>query len=251
MGALHAGHVSLVKKAAKDCQFVAVSVFVNPSQFGPGEDYEKYPRQIEKDAKILEEEKADILFAPIQEEIYPENFGVWINVENLSEKFEGKFRPGHFKGVCTIVAKLFNIIQPDKAYFGWKDIQQLIIIKKMARDLNLPVDIIGLPTIRDNNGLALSSRNIYLSAEGRKRALCLYNALHKIYEMVEYSYIKDTKILLEEGKKIILKEPVIIDYFEAININNLEQIKRIEKETGVIGAIRVENVRLIDNIIWE
>lgn len=251
MGALHRGHISLVKKAVEDCGFAVVSIFVNPSQFGPGEDYEKYPRQIEKDIKILRNENIDVVFIPAPEEMYPENFGTWVNVEKLSEKIEGKFRQCHFKGVCTIVAKIFNIIQPDMAYFGWKDAQQLIIIKKMAEELNLSIDIVGMPTVRDKDGLALSSRNVYLSPGGRKKATSLYNSLHKIYEMVEYSGVRDTGILLNSGKKIILKESVIIDYLEAVSLLTLEPVKEIVKGTGILGAIRVENIRLIDNILWE
>ncbi len=251
MGALHRGHISLIKKAVEDCEYVVVSVFVNPTQFGPGEDYKTYPRQIENDIKILQEEKIDVLFLPTPEEMYPKNFETWINVENLSEKFEGKFRPGHFKGVCTVVAKLFHIIQPDQAYFGWKDAQQLIIIKKMVKDLNMPVDIIGMPTLRDNDGMALSSRNIYLSPEGRRKALCLYNSLHKMFKMVKYLGINDADVLLEEGQKIILKEKVNIDYLECVSLLTLEPVKKIKKGTGILGAIRIENIRLLDNMIWE
>ncbi len=251
MGALHQGHISLIKKSMEECQYNVVSIFVNPAQFGPGEDYEKYPRSIEADIKILQKENIDILFVPTTEEMYQKNFGTWINVEKISEVFEGKLRPGHFCGVCTIVGKFFNIIQPDKSYFGWKDAQQLIIIKKMVKELNIPVKIIGMTTIRDKDGLALSSRNTYLSPEGRKKATCLYKSLHKMWEMVIYNSITDTEILLEEGKKIILKESVKIDYLEVINLSNFKPVKKIEKQTGIIGAVRIDNVRLIDNIIWE
>jgi pantoate--beta-alanine ligase len=251
MGALHRGHVSLVKRAVKDCGFIVASIFINPSQFSPGEDYKKYPRQLEKDIKILSDENVDLLFTPSPEDMYPENFETWIEIKALSGKLEGKFRPGHFKGVCTVVAKLFNIVQPERAYFGWKDAQQLVIIKRMTNDLGFPIQVIGMPTIREEDGLAASSRNACLSKDGRKKSLCLYHSLRKMSEMVEYFNIRDVKTLLKEGKKIIADEEVILDYLEAVDLYNLEPVAAISKNTGILGAIRVKNVRLIDNIIWE
>jgi len=250
MGYLHSGHISLIRKAKEECDYVVVSIFVNPTQFGPGEDFERYPRDIERDRKILEKEKVDLVFNPEIEEMYKENFKTWVMVDELSDILEGKFRPGHFKGVCTVVLKLFNIVQPDKAYFGWKDAQQLIIIKKMVNDLNIPVEIIGCPTIREEDGLAASSRNVYLKKEEREKALCLYKALKKIEEMIKKNKIYDSKTLIEEGKKIIQKYPdVELQYLEIVNINDLKPVERIDKNIIVLGAIKIGNIRLIDNLI--
>ncbi|MGB9678110.1 MAG: pantoate--beta-alanine ligase, partial [Candidatus Ratteibacteria bacterium] len=205
MGYLHKGHISLIRRAREECGFVVVSIFVNPTQFGPEEDFDRYPRDFERDRKILEEEKIDLLFAPEVDEIYPSDFKTWVYVERYSDIFEGKFRPGHFKGVCTVVLKLLNIVQPDRSYFGWKDAQQLIIVKKMVEDLNIPCEIIGCETIRADDGLAESSRNVYLNEQQRKKATCLYKALKRIEEMVKKEKIYDCKRLIEEGKKIIEK----------------------------------------------
>ncbi|MDO8735135.1 MAG: pantoate--beta-alanine ligase, partial [Elusimicrobiota bacterium] len=173
MGALHQGHISLIRRARKENDIVAVSIFVNPSQFAPHEDLKKYPRPFEKDINICKSEGVDVIFAPMLKEMYPENYLAYITVEKLSDIMCGKFRPGHFRGVATIVAKLFNIVQPDRAYFGLKDFQQSVIVKKMVTDLNFPVKIITCPIVREKDGLALSSRNVYLSYEERKKALVL------------------------------------------------------------------------------
>ena len=204
MGALHKGHLSLVDQSVKDCEFTVVSIFVNPAQFGPGEDLAAYPGNVEKDLKILREQTgASLVFLPSAEEMYPEGYSTLVDVADLSGKFEGRARPGHFRGVCTVVAKLFNLVQPCRAFFGWKDAQQLIIIKKMVKDLNMKIEIIGMPTVREKDNLAASSRNVYLSPDERKKALCLSAALLKIREMVEYKGIKDAETLVAEGKKII------------------------------------------------
>jgi pantoate--beta-alanine ligase len=250
MGYLHKGHISLIKKAKKECDYVVVSIFVNPTQFCPGEDFDRYPRDIERDRKILENERVDLLFYPDTEEMYKKEHKTWVIVDEISEIYEGEFRPGHFKGVCTVVIKLFNIVQPDKAYFGWKDFQQLVIIKKMVDDLNIPVEIIGCPTIREEDGLAASSRNIYLNCEERKKALCLYKALRKIEELIKKEKIYDCKILIEEGEKIIENEKdVELQYLDIVDIQNMRKIEKIEKEVVIIGAIKIGNVRLIDNLI--
>lgn len=249
MGYLHDGHISLIKRAKQECDYIVVSIFVNPTQFGPGEDFERYPRDIERDIKILENEKVDILFNPNVEEIYKEDFKTWVYVSEYSEILEGKFRPGHFKGVCTVVLKLFNIIQPDKAYFGWKDAQQLIIVKKMVEDLNIPVEIIGCGTVREKDGLAASSRNVYLNEKERKKALCLYKALRKIEDLIKNKKIYESKILIEEGKKIIEKENgVELQYLEIVKISDLKIVEKVEKDVLILGAIKIGNVRLIDNI---
>jgi len=250
MGYLHKGHISLIKKAKEECDYVVVSIFVNPTQFCPGEDFDRYPRDIKRDIKILENEKVDLLFNPDIDEMYKKDHKTWVIVDEISDIYEGKFRPGHFKGVCTVVIKLFNIIQPDKAYFGWKDFQQLIIIKKMVDDLNIPVEIIGCPTIREDDGLAASSRNVYLNEEDRKKALCLYKALKKIEEMIKKEKIYDCEVLIKEGKKIIEKEEgVEIQYLDIVNMDNMKKIEKIEGRVAIIGAIKIGNVRLIDNLI--
>ncbi|RKY29919.1 MAG: pantoate--beta-alanine ligase [Candidatus Omnitrophota bacterium] len=251
MGYLHEGHISLIRKAREECDYVVVSIFVNPTQFGPGEDYKRYPRDLNRDIKILKKEKVNLLFVPKVEDMYPKDFKTWVIVEDLSEKLEGKFRPSHFRGVCTVVLKLFNIVEPDCAYFGWKDAQQLVIVKKMVEDLNIPVEIIGCKTVREKDGLAASSRNTYLSEKDREKALCLYKALHKIKEMVELEGIRESDILLKEGKKIIENtEGVKLQYLEAVNLKNLNPVKKIKKGVMVAGAIKIGKVRLIDNIIF-
>ena len=250
MGYLHKGHVSLIKKAKEECDYIVVSIFVNPTQFCPGEDFDRYPRDIERDIKILENEKVDLLFNPDIDEIYKKEHKTWIIVDEISDIYEGKFRPGHFKGVCTVVIKLFNIIEPDKAYFGLKDFQQFIIIKKMVDDLNIPVEIVGCPTIREDDGLAASSRNIYLNEVERKKALCLYKALRKVERMIKEENIFDCEILIKEGRKIIENEEgVEIQYLDVVNMDNMKRIKRIEGKVVIIGAIKIGNVRLIDNLI--
>jgi pantoate--beta-alanine ligase len=250
MGYLHEGHISLIKKAKEECDYVVVSIFVNPTQFCPGEDFDRYPRDIERDIKILENEKVDLLFNPDIEEMYKKDNKTWVIVDEISDIYEGKFRPGHFKGVCTVVIKLFNIVQPDKAYFGWKDFQQLIIIKKMVEDLNIPVEIIGCPTIREEDGLAASSRNVYLNEEERKKALCLYKALKKIEEMIKKEKIYECEILIKEGREIIeSEEGVEIQYLDIVSMDNMKKLEKIEGKAVIIGAIKIGNVRLIDNLI--
>jgi len=250
MGYLHEGHISLIKKAKEECDYVVVSIFVNPTQFCPGEDFDRYPRDMERDIKILENEKVDLLFNPDIEEMYKKEHKTWVIVDEISDIYEGKFRPGHFKGVCTVVIKLFNIVQPDKAYFGWKDFQQLIIIKKMVDDLNIPVEIIGCPTIREEDGLAASSRNVYLNEEERKKALCLYKALKKIEEMIKKEKIYKCEILIKEGRKIIEEEEgVEIQYLDIVSMDNMKKLEKIEGKAVIIGAIKIGNVRLIDNLI--
>ncbi|MCM8802696.1 MAG: pantoate--beta-alanine ligase [Candidatus Omnitrophica bacterium] len=249
MGYLHKGHISLIRRAKEECDFVVVSIFVNPTQFGPSEDYNRYPRDIERDKKILQDEKVDLLFVPEVSEIYPEGYKTFVNVEKYSEILEGKFRPGHFRGVCTIVLKLLNIVQPDKSYFGWKDAQQLIIIKKMVEDLNIPVEIVGCETIREDDGLACSSRNVYLNREQREKALCLYKALKRIEEMIKKENVNDCEKLIAEGEKVIKKEGgVELQYLEIVRISDLLPVEKIEKDVIVLGAIKIGDVRLIDNL---
>ncbi len=195
MGALHEGHLSLVRAAKAQCAATAVSIFVNPTQFGPTEDLSKYPRQFERDRELLEKEGVDILFAPSAEEIYPQGAITWVLVEGLSDKLDGRSRPGHFRGVTTIVAKLFNIVEPDAAFFGQKDAAQLAIIRRMVRDLDFPVEIVACPIVREPDGLAMSSRNAYLSKEERSRALVLQRALQETRRQFEAGERSATKLI--------------------------------------------------------
>ena len=248
MGYLHSGHISLIKRAKKDCDLVVVSIYVNPTQFAPGEDYKRYPRDLRRDKELAEAAGANLLFAPSNKEMYPDGYHTFIYVEKLSERLCGFSRPTHFRGVATIVAKLFNIVKPDKTYFGWKDAQQLIVIKKMVKDLNLKVKVIGLPTVREKDGLAVSSRNKYLSEREREIAPVLYQALWKIKKTVR-SGEKDAEKVLKEARKIIESKKIKIDYLKAVNLSDLADIKRIEKNTLIAVAAWVGKTRLIDNIV--
>jgi len=249
MGYLHSGHISLIKRAKKDCGIVVVSIYVNPTQFGPGEDYQRYPRDLERDKKLAKEAGTDILFVPSDEEIYPDSFHTYIQVEELSGRLCGVSRPIHFRGVATIVAKLFNIVKPTKAYFGWKDAQQLIILKKMVKDLNMDVEVVGLPTVREKDGLAISSRNKYLSKQERKIAPILYQALVKAKKMVN-SGENDSARVLQQAKDLIKKKKgVKIDYLKAINLIDLKDAKKIKKNTLIAIAAWIGKTRLIDNVI--
>lgn len=251
MGALHNGHISLIKKAKEDCDIVVLSIFVNPKQFGPNEDYNKYPRVHEIDIKICEEENVDFLFLPDEKTFYDEFHLTYVEVEKLSNIHCGKSRPGHFKGVTTVVAKLFNIVLPDKAYFGKKDFQQLIIIKKMVNDLSFPIEIIGCPIVRDFDGLALSSRNKYLTDEERKIALKISQSLNKAKEAILKNE-KDAPIIYD----LILNElnnvdGLKIDYISIVDDKFLESVKTISKNTVILIACFVGKTRLIDNLHCE
>jgi len=248
MGYLHSGHLSLIKRARKDCTLVVVSIYVNPTQFGPEEDFKRYPRDLGRDKKLAKAAGTDIIFTPSNKEIYPDGYRTYVGVEELSEKLCGVSRPTHFRGVTTIVLKLFNIIQPDRTYFGWKDAQQLIIIKKMVEDLNLNVKVVGLLTVREKDGLAVSSRNKYLSKEERKIAPVLYQALLKAKKMVS-SGEKDAGKILKGARKIIARKKIKIDYLKAVNLTDLTDVKRIDKKTLIAVAAWVGKTRLIDNIV--
>ena len=254
MGALHLGHASLIKKAVETCDKVVVSVFVNPIQFCPGEDYEKYPRTLEDDTKLAEKIGAAIVFAPTPDEMYGK--GQRLSNDTLAyvvppffyvDKLCGKSRVGHFDGVCTVVAKLFNITQPDYAFFGQKDAQQLIIIKKFVKDLNFPIEIVSCPIVREESGLALSSRNKYLSEEGKKDALVLSKILMNIKNCYDKG-ITDINALKETAFSF-LTEKHDMEYLEFVDKENLEDKTKADNNTLVLIACRVEGVRLIDNII--
>ncbi len=254
MGALHSGHASLIKKAVETCDKVVVSVFVNPIQFCPGEDYEKYPRTLEDDTKLAEKIGAAMVFAPTPDEMYGK--GQRLSNDTLAyvvppffyvDKLCGKSRVGHFDGVCTVVAKLFNIAQPDYAFFGQKDAQQLIIIKKFVKDLNFPIEIVSCPIVREESGLALSSRNKYLSEEGKKDALVLSKILMNIKNCYDKG-ITDINALKETAFSF-LTEKHDMEYLEFVDKENLEDKTKADNNTLVLIACRVEGVRLIDNII--
>jgi pantoate--beta-alanine ligase len=249
MGALHEGHLSLVRAAKSQCDAVAVSIFVNPTQFGPTEDLSKYPRQFERDRQLLEKEGVEILFAPLVEEIYPHGEVTWVLVESLSEKLDGRSRPGHFRGVTTIVAKLFHIVEPATAFFGQKDAAQLAVIRRMVRDLNFPVEIVAAPIVREADGLAMSSRNGYLSREDRGRALVLQRALQETQQQFNAGERSAAK-LISAGREVFASEPqVTLDYFEVVDPDTLDPVERISGRTLVAVAALVGATRLIDNVV--
>ena len=251
MGYLHEGHLSLIRKAKSENDVVVVSIFVNPAQFGPNEDFARYPRDIERDSELATLAGCDILFTPSVEEMYPAGFSSYAVVENISSVLEGKFRPTHFKGVTTVVLKLLNIVQPRIAYFGQKDIQQCVVIKKMVNDLNLPTEISIIPTLRESDGLAMSSRNVYLNTEERKNAVVLNQSLCLAENLIQKGERNSEKIVNEMMKLIQSKNPTAIDYVEIVGSENLEKKNTITSgETILIPlAVRFGTTRLIDNII--
>lgn len=249
MGALHAGHISLIRRARKDNDSVIVSIFVNPAQFGPQEDFLRYPRPFKRDLLICRKEGVDIVFHPSPGQMYPRGFSTFVKVEGLSEVLCGESRPGHFQGVSTVVTKLLNIVQPDSAYFGQKDAQQAMIIKKMVCDLNIPVKIKVMPTIRQKGGLALSSRNAYLNPQERADALVLYDSL-KLAKRLFKKGLKDTKKIILHMRDLIKKNKnAKIDYIAVVSPNDLMPIKKISGQSLLVLAVRIGKVRLIDNII--
>jgi pantoate--beta-alanine ligase len=249
MGALHEGHLSLVRAAKAQCDAVAVSIFVNPTQFSPTEDLSKYPRQFDRDHRLLEKEGIDILFAPSVEEIYPHGPVTWVLVEGLSEKLDGRSRPGHFRGVTTIVAKLFHILEPDAAFFGQKDAAQLAVIRRMVQDLNFLVEIVACPIVREPDGLAMSSRNAYLNREERAQALVLHHSLQQAQQEFQNGEIIAAK-LIYAAKEVFAREPqVVLDYFEIVDPDTLDPVERISQQTLVAVAAYVGSTRLLDNIV--
>ena len=249
MGALHEGHISLVRTARSQSDLVVASIFVNPAQFGPKEDFSKYPRTLEKDSALLQAEKVDCLFCPTVEEIYPAGTSTWVTVEGLSEKLDGRSRPGHFRGVTTVVCKLFNIVQPDIAFFGQKDAAQAAIIRKMVRDLDFDVRIVVCPIVREKDGLAMSSRNAYLSPEQRKHAAVLYRALMRVQTLADQGE-SDSARLISAGKQVISEEPhTRLDYFEIVNWGTLDPVADISKGALLAVAAYVGETRLIDNVM--
>jgi pantoate--beta-alanine ligase len=251
MGALHEGHLSLVREAKKQCAPVAVSIFVNPKQFGPSEDFQKYPRTLEADCAALENLGVDYVFAPPPEEIYPSGFRTAVEVEGLSERLEGRSRPGHFRGVTTVVLKLFEIVQPCFAFFGRKDAQQVRIIRQMAGDLNLDTQTVVCPIVREADGLALSSRNAYLRGDDRRAATALYRSLDALRREVSAGE-RDPVRLLAVLRRVLATEPrVSVDYAEIVDADTFEPILNLRKTCYVLLAARVGGTRLIDNALIE
>ncbi|MBN1160540.1 MAG: pantoate--beta-alanine ligase [Dehalococcoidales bacterium] len=250
MGYLHEGHLSLVKKAREENPAVVVSIFVNPMQFGPREDFKSYPRDTRRDLAMLEP-LTDIVFIPSDKEMYPKDYDSWVEVKGLTDVLEGAVRPGHFRGVTTVVAKLFNIVAPDKAYFGQKDAQQVAVIKKMVKDLNMNLEVVTCPTVREKDGLAMSSRNTYLNGEQRKAAAVLYRALMLAQELV-FRGEKDAGAIRLEMKELIEKEPQAnIEYISIADNETLKEIHHIKLPVLVSMAVKIGKTRLIDNIVLE
>jgi pantoate--beta-alanine ligase len=249
MGALHEGHLSLVRAARASSDVVAASIFVNPTQFGPNEDLAKYPRSFERDCEMLEREGVDFVFAPSVEEMYPGGAVTWVTVEELSGKLDGRSRPGHFRGVTTVVAKLFHIVEPDKAFFGQKDSAQVAIIRRMVRDLNFPVEIVVCPIVREPDGLAMSSRNAYLDSVQRKQALVLHRSLMHVRQMAQPGE-RNVAELIAAGRDTIAEEDSVrLDYFEIVNPDTLDPINDITQGALVAVAAYVGTTRLIDNVL--
>jgi len=251
MGALHEGHFSLIREAKQHCTPVVVSIFVNPKQFGPTEDFQKYPRQLESDRAALEELGVDYLFAPSREEMYPDGFRTAVTVEGLSDRLEGRTRPGHFRGVATVVLKLLEIVQPRFAFFGRKDAQQARIIRQMVRDLNVDTEIVVCPIVREPDGLALSSRNAYLRPDERRAATALYRSLDAVRGEIAAGE-RDAARLIVSRRRVLEAEPkVAVDYAEIVDAETLESVMSLRKNCYVLLAARVGNTRLIDNAFIE
>lgn len=251
MGYLHEGHLTLVKEAKKECDFVILSIFVNPLQFGIGEDFEEYPRDLSRDTELAKGVGVDLIFAPSVKEMYPKGFQSYVDVKKVTEGLCGASRPGHFIGVTTVVNKLLNLTQADKAYFGQKDAQQVAVISTMVRDLNMNVEIIAVPIVREGDGLALSSRNVYLSPTERRAALVLNRSLQRASDAVSGGQ-REGKQIIEIVNKLIQEEPLaVIDYIELVSYPSLEPLDLIEGQVLLALAVRFGKTRLIDNIIME
>jgi pantoate--beta-alanine ligase len=250
MGALHAGHLSLIRLAKQRTKFVVVSIFVNPAQFGPKEDYSKYPRDLTRDAALCKAAGADLVFAPKVKDVYPDNYHTYVTVESLTEGLCGASRPGHFRGVATVVAKLFNLVQPDAAVFGQKDAQQAAVIKQMARDLDFPVKIVIGQIVREADGLAMSSRNAYLTAAERAQATALHHSLNMAKWLVRAGR-RESGMVKREMTRLIAREAPLgkIDYIELVDNSTLRPIKKIDNNTLIAVAVKFPSARLIDNTV--
>ncbi|MBN2463466.1 MAG: pantoate--beta-alanine ligase [Dehalococcoidia bacterium] len=249
MGYLHDGHLALVKQARAENSVVIASIFVNPTQFGPTEDFKAYPRDTERDLAMLRKERTDIVFMPSADDMYPEGFNSWIEVEKITDRLEGSCRPGHFKGVTTVVAKLFNIVEPTRAYFGQKDAQQALVIKKMVADLNMNLEVIVAPTVREGDGLAMSSRNVYLNPQERQAATALFKAL-TLAQNLRVKGDSNADTIRQKMTALINKEPLAkIEYVSIADAETLEELTEIDKPALASLAVRFGKTRLIDNIL--
>ncbi len=250
MGYLHEGHLSLIRQARAECPAVAVSIFVNPTQFGPREDFERYPRDMDRDLALLEREAVDLVFAPSREEMYPEGYGTYVVLPAADEVLEGAARPGHFRGVATVVCKLLNIVRPTRAYFGQKDAQQTLVVRQMARDLNIPTEIVVLPTVREADGLAMSSRNTYLTPEERRVAPAIYRGLRA----AEERYLageRNAETLRQAVIAVLDAEPLLRpEYVSVADPVTLRELERVGERGALVSlAVRLGSVRLIDNVV--
>jgi pantoate--beta-alanine ligase len=249
MGYLHDGHLALVKQARAENSIVVASIFVNPTQFGPTEDFKTYPRNTERDLAMLRKERTEIVFMPSAEEIYPEGFNSWVEVEKVTDRLEGSCRPGHFKGVATVVVKLFNIVEPTRAYFGQKDAQQALVIKKMVADLDMNLEVRVTPTVRESDGLAMSSRNVYLEPQERQAATVLFKALTLAQNLREKGE-RNTETIRQQMTSLISKEPLAkIEYVSIADAETLEELTEIDKPALASLAVKIGKTRLIDNIL--
>ncbi|MCH7809798.1 MAG: pantoate--beta-alanine ligase [Chloroflexi bacterium] len=249
MGFLHEGHLSLVRRSRADCHTVAVSIFVNPAQFGRGEDLDRYPRAEKRDLALLRDEGADLIFMPTAEEVYPPGFDDWVEVRGpIAERLEGEHRPGHFRGVTTVVARLFRIVRPDRAYFGEKDAQQLRVIRRLTHDLGLPVEVLGLPIVREPDGLAMSSRNAYLSPDDRTRALALSRALGEAEQSVRQGE-RDAGVIRTAARRTLDAAGVGVDYVSVADEKTLAELETIDRPALLLLAALVGATRLIDNTL--
>ena len=249
MGYLHQGHLSLMKKGREVGDLLVTSIFVNPAQFAKGEDFERYPRDFARDKKMCEGESVDILFVPDAREIYPEGYQTYVDVEGVTKNLCGTSRPGHFRGVATVVTKLFNIVRPHYAIFGEKDFQQLVTIKRLALDLDMDVDVIGMPIVRESDGLAMSSRNSYLGQEERGAARSIYRALQRAKGVFDEGE-RSAGVLLNEARRVVEISPIIEpEYVKLVDTETIEDIDRIENEALLAMAVRIGKTRLIDNIV--
>lgn len=246
MGYFHEGHLSLMRRARRECDIVVISIYVNPLQFGPREDFDRYPRDLERDLRMAEEAGVDIVFAPSDEEMYPEGFQTFVEVTELTRGLEGFYRPGHFRGVTTVVAKLFNIVLPHKAYFGEKDFQQLRVIQRMVRDLNFPIEIVPCPTVRETDGLAMSSRNTYLSAEERAAATVLYRSLKAADELFRGGERNVSRLKAKIWEVLATEPQVRPQYVEIVDAETFESISHIDRPAVILLAAFVGRARLID-----
>jgi len=249
MGALHQGHIALINTSVRQCDFTVISIFVNPTQFGPTEDFERYPRPLEKDLRLCRDCGVDVVFAPSTETMYPRPNLTWVVVEKLTEPLCGRFRPGHFRGVTTVCTKLFNIVQPDVAYFGQKDAQQAVVVRRMVEDLNMPLEIVVCPTVRDPDGLATSSRNVYLTDSQRRQATRIYQALQHGQRLIVQG-LHDPDQILQAVQDILQQAPDLQpEYVSLVDAETLEPIEKLSGRVLLAVAARIGSARLIDNIV--